>query len=409
LVVTETVLDAGLVRRMVRLAGAYLRDGAMAEADLLKMFDLVEADQAHRRAVRAGLSTAGIRVIPVPQVAADQAAAPAAVDVPAPRPASNGTAAPQAIPDGVDTLSAEGAARALLDHDRSHGASSGRLLTAQEEVGLALIMRSGDLRRDEVLPTGFRRGLPAGDERAAAFDAFILHNLRLVMSIAQSVERELLEFDDVIQAGYFGLHRSVEMFDASRGFKFSTYATNWIRQSIARAVANEGRLIRLPVHVWEDVRKIERARTRLISAGRSIGDFELAAETGIPPHKFRELLNLRAGVVSLDLPVGEDRSTVLGELLAEDVPLANPEAVVFDALLRREIDAALAQLPERESRIMALRTGLADDREWTLDEIGATFGVTRERIRQIESKAKTKLSDIFAERGLDSRWRPAAS
>lgn len=402
---TAGQLDPGLVRRIVRFAQAYLRNGSISEVHLLSVFELTEADELHRSAVRTALEATGMSVTggtpPAPSAGVPETSELGSVVVPVQRP---GIEQPGSNSAGVDEGSSVRAARRLLRQDRRRTKPWSRLLSAEEEVGLALLMRGGDLALDQELPPDFRSGLAAGDERAAAFDAFVLHNLRLAWNTAHKVERELLDVEDLKQVGYFGLKRAVEKFDASRGLKFSTYASNWVRQQIERAVADEGRLIRIPVYVWEEVRKVDAVQARL-SAQKGYADlFDLSAGSGLPPERVVELRRLRAGVVSLDKPVGEDGGSVLGELLPDDGPLADPESVVLASLGRSEVAAALRELPDREARIMELRVGLGGSEPATLDEIGAVFGVTRERIRQIEKKAKGRLVEILERRGI----RPSA-
>lgn len=369
------------------------------------MFELTEADELRRSAVRTALAATGMSVTggtppaASPSAGGSQTSEVGPVVVPVQRPRAEQSGSNSACTDEGSSLRA---ARRLLRQDRRRTKPWSRLLTAEEEVGLALLMRGDDLALDQELTPDFRTGLAAGDERAAAFDAFVLHNLRLAWNIANKVERELLEVEDLMQVGYFGLKRAVEKFDASRGLKFSTYATNWVRQQIERAVADEGRLIRLPVYVWDQLRKIDAVQAR-VSVQKGYADlFDLSAGSGLPPDRVVELRRLRAGVVSLDKPVGEVGGSVLGELLPDDGPSAHPESVVLASLVRAEVAAAVRELPAREARIMELRVGLDGSEPATLDEIGAVFGLTRERIRQIEKKAKGRLADILERKGIRS-------
>lgn len=390
------VLNDQLVRRVVALAAALVRAEKIAEKDLSKVFLLCGADAEHQSAVRRALSQVGITVVPSAATGtgsrAERPRAPRAA-IPVQR------AAPSVPSTSGRYDHAAQAARVLIADDRRRVEPWNRVLTAEEEIGLAILMRGGAETLEQELPSGFRSGLPAGDERAAAFDAFVLHNLRLVWKIAYSWDRGDLEVEDLQQAGMFGLHRAVEMFDASRGWKFSTYATNWIKQKIGRTLDDEGRLIRIPVHVWESIRKIDRARARLAARQGYATLFDLSAETGFAPHHILELSRLRAGVVSLDTPIGEEGASTLGDLIGENLPLADPEAALVAAGVRAEVAEALAELPEREQAVLRHRMGFTGE-PMTLDQIGERFGVTRERIRQIESKAKSRLRGSLSRRGL---------
>ncbi|GLZ43612.1 RNA polymerase sigma factor RpoD/SigA [Actinokineospora sp. NBRC 105648] len=286
-------------------------------------------------------------------------------------------------------------ARAVLRADRASLRHRSRVLTADEEIGLAGLMRGEGVTLDDELPKGYRATLADTDERAAAFDAMILHNWRLVRStVAKYAESSSsFEYEDFVQYGIIGLIRAVEKFDASRGHKFSTYATRWIDQAVSRAIPDEGLMIRIPVHVWEMVRKIASARGRLVREGKADSMDALCEATDLAEDKVDLCLKLLTGVRSLDEPVREYPDLTLGELLPDESARA-----IDDIIDRRSIvatvNAALARLSARESEIMRLRFGFVDGEEWTLDRIGLRYSVTRERIRQIEVKAKVRLRDF---------------
>jgi RNA polymerase sigma factor (sigma-70 family) len=254
---------------------------------------------------------------------------------------------------------------------------------------------------DSDLGEGYRTTLPAGDLRAEAFDAFVLHNTRLVWSIALTFQYSGMDPDDLYQSGIFGLIRAVEKYNATMGWKFSTYATWWIKQSIGRAIANESRLVRLPVHVHERINKMLRARERLeIERGRAWAR-DIAEATGYSVDEVTEGLRLSVGAISLHTPIGDGGATLEEVVFARPDPGSDPWTQLSGVFLRAIIDEALDQLPEREARVITLRAGLDRDESRTLDEVGKIFGVTRERVRQIESKARPIFLSALRDRGVD--------
>jgi RNA polymerase primary sigma factor len=245
----------------------------------------------------------------------------------------------------------------------------GPLLTAAEERELA--------RRKDL-----------GDELAKR--RLVESNLRLVMSIARNYTNSGVPLLDLIQEGNLGLIRAVEKFDGSRGFKLSTYATWWIRQAISRAIADQGRTIRLPVHVVDQVRRVMRARRTLTQKlGRDPLIAEIAAEAGLEPKRVTDLFELVEDPVSLDTPVG-DGDSIYGDLI-EDLNSEQPEAVTAEKLREAEIVEALGNLNPRMRQVLELRYGLNGDRPRSLEEVGGLLGVTRERIRQLEASAFREL------------------
>ncbi len=212
----------------------------------------------------------------------------------------------------------------------------------------------------------------------------LLHNMGLIHSVAQRVSGQGLEYDDLVVSGVPGLVRAIEKFDPSRGLKFSTYAMHWVRQSISRAVDNEGRIVRLPVHVLTSIRQVKAVQERLAVDGKSPSWSEIARECHMTVEKVEELLLLAPAVVSLDKPVGNDGIT-LGDLV--DRP-SRPDPVEVMGLDGDDLQVLLGDLVEREADVLRRRHGLHPyDDKATLDDIGKAYGVTRERIRQIESKA----------------------
>ncbi len=270
------------------------------------------------------------------------------------------------------------------------------LLTAADEVSLAKTIEAGreadaELASSPPLDDDRRNELRRrSTEGHAAKQRFIQSNLRLVVSIAKRYQPCGLPLLDLVQEGNLGLMRAVEKFDHRRGFKFSTYATWWIRQAVSRAIADKSRTIRVPVHMVETVAQVSRAKARLVrTLGREPTPEELAEETGLTPERLRDAQRVTPDPVSLFEHVGDD-DLELADFLEDPNAQASFDAAV-SAVEREELRAVLATLSEREQRVLELRFGLVGDRPRTLEEVGQEFRLTRERIRQIEVKALAKL------------------
>jgi len=270
------------------------------------------------------------------------------------------------------------------------------LLTTQEEVKLAKLLERGQaaqrrLSKDGRDPEERRRLERAIDRGKAAREHLIEANTRLVVSIAKKYMGRGVPFLDLIQEGNLGLMKAVEKFDYRRGYRFSTYATWWIRQTVTRAIADQGRTIRVPVHMSDRIRRLYKTARHLEQErGRKPTPEEIAEELKLEPRKVRWMLRVSWRPLSLERPVGEEEDNELGNFIEDDTT-PTPTQSAYEHLLKEKVEEVLTTLTPREARILRLRFGLQDGRSYTLEEVGQKFGLTRERIRQIEGKALRRL------------------
>ena len=303
---------------------------------------------------------------------------------------------PEALPEDVETAKLDDPVRMYL---KEIGKVS--LLSADEEISLATAMSAG-VEAKQKLEEAEKNGTELSEEEMKALKSAVKKgerskqrlaeaNLRLVVSIAKRYVGRGMLFLDLIQEGNLGLIKAVEKFDYTKGYKFSTYATWWIRQAITRAIADQARTIRIPVHMVETINKVIRVSRQLLqSLGHDPSPEEISAEMGMPVDKVREILKIAQEPVSLETPIGEEEDSHLGDFIPDEGASEPSEAASF-TLLQEQLVDVLSTLTPREEKVLKLRFGIEDGRPRTLEEVGKEFNVTRERIRQIEAKALRKL------------------
>jgi RNA polymerase primary sigma factor len=381
--------------------------GSLSQDDVLAVFKTVEALEFFMVTYRARLQADGITIEeaePEEDLNDDDAlvavGAVASESAPAAAPKQAAPAAPAARKfDARDDLRTQHAG-ASSDPVRMYLKEIGKvsLLTAEQEVYLAKRIEAGEFARQQLddpdaeLSDEARKGVAElVVDGHVAKKSLIEANLRLVVSIAKRYVGRGMLFLDLIQEGNLGLIRAVEKFDYTKGFKFSTYATWWIRQAITRAIADQARTIRIPVHMVETINKVMRVQRQMVQdLGRDPTVEELADKVEMTAARVREIMRISQEPVSLETPVGEEDDSHLGDFIEDQEAIAPADAAAR-ALLHEAVSEALDELTERERRVVCLRFGLEDGQARTLEEVGREFGVTRERIRQIESKTLAKL------------------
>lgn len=288
------------------------------------------------------------------------------------------------------------AARARMNEDRFRHTAWKTLLTAEQEVGLSVLLKGGPAHLDHKPEEAELAALPTTDIRRRAYETLVMHNVRLVHKLAQRLQGRGLDYEDLVQHGVIGVMHAACLFDPGKGFKFSTYVTWWARQALERALGNEGRLIRIPMHLHEKVRKVAMVEARLASQGKSLTAGAVAVAANLTVAEVDVVRRISRPTDSLDREIGD--GTHLGDLIATLHLAPTPEEVLHPKYSRERAEELLtrAGLTEREADVMRRRSGLVGGERQTLDDIGKEYGVTRERIRQLETKARDRLKEVLA-------------
>ena len=384
---TELEITEEDIRKLVNRGK---RRGHLTQEELLEAFPDIEADSEEAEELFTLFSELGLEVLPAKEVDVrgdEEEVSPSVPEMVALERAALKSAKTEEEPGTLD------------DPVRTYLREIGRvpLLTAAQEVMLAKQMERRPIAEERLEN---RDGMTLEEIRRLERDIVVgiearkrltEANLRLVVSMAKKYVGRGMSLLDLIQEGNIGLIRAVEKFDYRKGFKFSTYATWWIRQAITRSIADQARTIRIPVHMVETINKLVRISRRLVQEkGREPTSQEIGGEMGIPETKVREIIKVSQEPVSLETPIGEEEDSHLGEFIPDETTMSPADAASYQ-MLREQVEAVLNSLSDRERKVLRLRFGLEDGRTRTLEEVGREFSVTRERIRQIEAKALRKL------------------
>ncbi|MGW3956278.1 sigma-70 family RNA polymerase sigma factor [Streptomyces sp. NPDC004752] len=399
------------IDRALGLARKYVAAGVVPTPVLSGLVSLCGLDAAERDLLTAALRGEGVLIgaIPAPRraqpsKAAEQGAGQGAVEVPSgseERIEGDSDDGPRAEELGgpgevlTDLAATTAAARARMNEDRFRRTAWKTLLTAEEEVGLSVLLKGGPDHLDHKPEEAELAARPATDVRRRAYETLVMHNVRLVHKLAQRLQGQGLDYDDLVQHGIIGVMHAACLFDPSKGFKFSTYATWWARQALERALGNESRLIRIPVHLHEKVRKVAVVEARLAAQGKSLSAGAVAVAANLTVAEVDAVRRISRPTDSLDREIGD--GTHLGELVATLHLAPTPEEVLHPKYSRQRAEELLARadLTEREAEVMRRRSGLVGGERQTLEEIGEEYGVSRERIRQLETKARDRLKVVL--------------
>ena len=370
------------------------KEGSITNADLAEKLAVLELSVDEIDAVYQRLVNFGVDVVEDEAVIEDETPVPDEIEQPAAAPEEDRVRARKEVDAALKAPTNDPVRMYLKEIGRV------ALLTAQEEVSLAKRIDAGLGAEDKLNalgPDADRKSTEVRDLRFEMRDGMMAKrhlveaNLRLVVSIAKRYVGRGMAFLDLIQEGNLGLIRAVEKFDYTKGFKFSTYATWWIRQAITRAIADQARTIRIPVHMVETINKLARIQRQLLQdLGREPTADEIASQMEMTPAKVREIQKISQEPVSLETPIGEEEDSHLGDFIEDSEAVVPLERASFK-LLQEQLESVLHTLSGREKEVIRLRFGLVDGQPRTLEEVGKKFGVTRERIRQIESKTLSKL------------------
>ncbi|MFF3735849.1 RNA polymerase sigma factor RpoD/SigA [Streptomyces sp. NPDC002566] len=392
------------IGRVLGLARKYVAAGVVPAPAFTGLVSLCGLDAAERELLKAALRGEGVVIggVPSPRPAGPAEASGAPTDAPGHSEEDGPDEGPGAEELGgagevlTDLEAAMAAARARMNEDRFRKTAWQTLLTAEQEVGLSILLKGGPEHLDHKPEEAELAALPTTDIRRRAYETLVMHNVRLVHKLALRLGGQGLDHEDLVQHGVTGVMHAACLFDPAKGFKFSTYATWWARQALERALGNESRLIRIPVHMHEKVRKVAVVEARLAAEGKSLSAGAVAVAANLTVAEVDAVRRISRPTDSLDREIGD--GTHLGELIATLHLAPTPEEVLHPKHSRQRVEELLnrARLTEREADVMRRRSGLVGGERQTLEEIGEEYGVSRERIRQLETRARDRLKEVLA-------------